>query len=95
MGLRSGSFDYMPLVGELVLSSETLANKDIRFKVKKPDFSEYSYYPNLTMINGSGGYGFVLAPYLAKILVEHILYDAEISKRLIPARFFARWVKKR
>ena len=94
MGLRSGSFDYMPLVGELVLSSETLANKDIRFKVKKPDYSEYSYYPNLYMINGSGGYGFVLAPYLAKILVEHIINDAEISKRLLPARFFARWVKK-
>jgi len=94
-GLRSGSFDYMPIVGSLVLSSETLANKNINFKVKKADYSEYEYYPNLYMINGSGGYGFVLAPYLAKILSEHILSNKEISPRLSPARFFARWAKKR
>jgi len=93
-GLRSGSFDYMPLVGSLVLSFETLQNKDINFQTKKPNFQEYTYYPNLTMINGSGGYGFVLAPYLAKILTENILSDKAIPKRLQPARFFARWAKK-
>ena len=93
-GLRSGSFDYMPLVGSLVMSKETLQNKEINFFTKKPDFTKYSYYPHLTMINGSGGYGFVLAPYLAKILAEYILGDKEISKRVQPARFFARWAKK-
>ena len=93
-GLRSGSFDYMPLIGSLVLSQETLSNKAINFKVKKADYSEYDYYPNLTMINGSGGYGFVLAPYLAKMLSEYILSDRKISDRLTPARFFARWAKK-
>ncbi|MDQ7044050.1 MAG: FAD-binding oxidoreductase [Sulfurimonas sp.] len=94
MGLRSGSFDYMPLIGTLVLSQETLQNSSIHFQTKKPNFDEYSYYPNLTMINGSGGYGFVLAPYLAKILSEYILSDTEIPKGLQPARFFARWAKK-
>lgn len=94
-GLRSGSFDYMPIIGSLVLSSETLANKEINFYVKKADHKEYDYYPSLYMINGSGGYGFVLAPYLAKILSEHILSAKEISPRLSPARFFARWAKKR
>ena len=93
-GLRSGSFDYMPIVGSLVMSQETLANKDIRFKVKKADISEYSYYPNLYMINGSGGYGFVLAPYLAKILSDNILSEKKISERIQVARFFARWAKK-
>lgn len=93
-GLRSGSFDYLPMVGPLVLSNETLQNPDIRFKVKKADFSEYSYYPNLSMINGSGGYGFVLAPYLANILKEYILGGKPISQRVTPARFFARWAKK-
>jgi len=93
-GLRSGSFDYMPLIGPLVMSEETMQDKSINFYTKKPDFKEYSYYPNLTMINGSGGYGFVLAPYLAKLLSEYILSDKEISPRLIPARFFSRWVKK-
>ena len=93
-GLRSGSFDYMPLVGPLVMSHETLQNKSIHFQTKKPNFDEYTYYPNLTMINGSGGYGFVLAPYLAKILTEYIVSGKEISKRVQPARFFARWAKK-
>ena len=94
MGLRSGSFDYMPIVGSLVMSQETLADKKIRFKVKKADISEYSYYPNLYMINGSGGYGFVLAPYLAKMLSDNILSEKKISERIQPARFFARWARK-
>jgi len=94
MGLRSGSFDYMPLVGPLVLSSETLACCQKKIRVKKPDYKEFIYYPNLYMINGSGGYGFVLAPYLANILKEHILSAKEISERIAPARFFARWAKR-
>ncbi len=94
-GLRSGSFDYMPMVGSLVLSNETLLTCKGSLHVKKPDFTEYVYYPNLFMINGSGGYGFVLAPYLAKILTEHILHGKDISERISPARFFARWAKKR
>lgn len=94
MGLRSGSFDYLPLVGPLVLSSATLADKSVRLKVKNPDYSKYTYYPNLTMINGSGGYGFVLAPYLAKMLKDYIVSEKKIDERLCPARMFARWAKK-
>jgi len=93
-GLRSGSFDYMPIVGNLVLSSETLQNKNIKFQVKNADFTQYTYYPNMYMINGNGGYGFVLAPYLANVLKESILKGKTISKRISPARFFARWAKK-
>jgi len=92
--LRSGSYDYMPIVGRVVLSPETLASDDINFKTKKPDYDKYTYYPNLYMINGNGGYGFVLAPYLAKMLSEHIISGKKISERLSPARFFARWAKK-
>ena len=93
-GLRSGSLDYIPIVGKVVNSKETLASKSIKFKVKKPNFDNYIYYPNLYMINGNGGYGFVLAPYLAKILSEHIVNGKKISNKLSPARFFARWAKK-
>ncbi len=95
MGLRSGSFDYMPMVGSLVFSNETLFTCKAFLYVKKPDYSKYVYYPNLYMINGSGGYGFVLAPYLAKILTENILHGKKISERISPARFFARWAKRR
>jgi len=94
MGLRSGSFDYLPLVGPLVMSQETLKNEAINFKTKKPHYEEYDYYPNLTMINGSGGYGFVLAPYLARKLREYVLRDKKIDKGLQPARFFYRYAKK-
>jgi tRNA 5-methylaminomethyl-2-thiouridine biosynthesis bifunctional protein len=93
-GLRSGSFDYMPLLGSLVISKETLESKNIRFKVKKPNYDEYTYYPNLYMINGNGGYGFVLAPFLARMLGEYILSNKKINERVLPARFFARWAKK-
>lgn len=93
-GLRSGSFDYMPLLGSLVLSRETMECCEKKIRVKRPDFNEFSYYPNLYIINGNGGYGFVLAPYLAKMLSEHIISGKKISDRLSPARFFARWAKK-
>jgi len=94
-GLRSGSFDYMPLVGPLVMSEETLTCKGKKLRIKKPNFEEFLYYPHLSMINGSGGYGFVLAPYLAKILKDFIIDEKTISQRLVPARFFARWVKRK
>ncbi len=93
-GLRSGSFDYMPIVGDLVLSHETMACCEKKVRVKKPDFNEFVYYPNLYMINGNGGYGFVLAPYLAKILKDFIISGKKIDEKLTPARFFARWAKK-
>jgi len=93
-GLRSGSFDYMPLLGKLVLSNETVASCGKKLRVKNPDYDDFSYYPNLYMINGNGGYGFVLAPYLAKMLSSYILDEKKISKRFVPARFFARWAKR-
>ena len=92
-GLRSGSFDYIPMVGKLVNSKATL-QKNIIFKTKKPNYEEYIYHKNLYIINGSGGYGFVFAPYLANILSKYILEKKEIDNRLNPARFFARWAKK-
>ena len=94
-GLRSGSFDYMPLVGSLVLSNETLECCERKVKVKKANYDEFVYYPNLYMINGNGGYGFVLAPYLAKELKEHMLEGKKISDRVSPARFFHRWAKRK
>ena len=93
-GLRSGSFDYIPIIGSLIQSAETLACCEKKVKVKKPNYDDFISYPHLYMINGNGGYGFVLAPYLAKILADHILRDAKIPKGLQCARFFARWAKR-
>jgi len=95
VGLRSGSVDYMPLLGALIRSEETIKNCGNRLQDKRISYDAFSYYPNLSIINGSGGYGFVLAPYLAKILKEHILYGKEIDKSIAPARYFARWARRR
>ena len=93
-GLRSGSSDYMPLVGSLVIADKTLELLGTKLMRKKQDFSTYLYHKNLYMINGNGGYGFVLAPYLAKQLTNHILKDKEIQTSIQPARFFARWARQ-
>lgn len=94
-GLRSGSNDYLPMLGSLVDSEATLALHPHLRHGKAVDPSKYVYYPNLTMINGSGGYGFVLAPYLAKRLKEHLVDGKELNQELSPSRFFPRWAKKR
>jgi len=94
-GLRSGSNDYLPIVGKVVDAAKTLsADFDVR-KLKKMDDSAFSYYPELYMVNGTGGYGFVFAPYLASALAEHICGGKELDPELAPARFFRRWAKSR
>ncbi|MBU0632555.1 FAD-binding oxidoreductase [bacterium] len=79
-GLRCGSNDYMPLVGKIVES--------------KNSSKELVYYPNLTMINGVGGYGFVLAPYIAKKLCEEIIQGKETDESIAPLRFYKRYLKR-
>ena len=79
-GLRSGSNDYLPLVGRIVDA--------------KKSGDEPVYRPNLYMINGVGGYGFVLAPFIAKQLCEHIVSGKEIDPVMDPARFYKRYMKR-
>ncbi len=93
-GLRSGSNDYLPMLGSLVDAEATLQMYPRIRHGERVDPSEYIYYPNVTMINGSGGYGFVLAPYLAKRLKEFIVEGTAIKPTLSPSRFFPRWAKK-
>jgi len=93
-GLRSGSNDYLPMLGSLVDATTTLALHPHLRHGKAVSSSEYVYYSNLTMINGSGGYGFVLAPYLAKRLKEYLIEGKPLDERLSPSRFFPRWAKR-
>ncbi len=93
-GLRSGSNDYIPIIGSLVDVQKTVKKLPNLTKGEKYPPEEFLYYPNLSMINGTGGYGFVLAPYLASMLCENIINNRAIDRRLEPVRFFNRWVKK-
>lgn len=93
-GLRSGSNDYLPMLGSLVDAEATLEKYPNLRHGQLVDPSDFIYYPNLTMINGSGGYGFVLAPYLAKRLRDFLCDGKMIDPILSPSRFFPRWVKR-
>lgn len=95
MGLRSGSNDYMPMLGSLVDSEATLGLHPHLRHGKAVDPKEFVYYPQLTMINGSGGYGFVLAPYLAKRLKEYLVDGIALDEAISPSRYFPRWAKRK
>jgi tRNA 5-methylaminomethyl-2-thiouridine biosynthesis bifunctional protein len=93
-GLRSGSNDYLPMLGALVDANTTLEHYPHICHGQDVDPENYHYYPNCTMINGSGGYGFVLAPYLAKRLKEYLVDKQPLDEVLSPSRFFPRWAKR-
>lgn len=95
MGLRSGSNDYMPMLGSLVDSDATLTLHPHLQHGKAVDSREFIYYPHLIMINGSGGYGFVLAPYLAKRLKEYLVDKVPLDEAISPSRYFPRWAKRK
>ncbi len=95
VGLRSGSFDYLPFIGKLVDSERTFERfSKTELMRKPPRFETFSYYENLYVINGSAGYGFVLAPLLARLLSGSIVDGEEIPSLLQAARFFPRYVRR-
>ncbi len=73
IGARASSVDYFPMVGKLIDSKTTLD--------KFPHLENGSHVKddmletidNLYVVNGVGGRGFVLSPYLAKELTDMIL----------------------
>ena len=88
-GVRSASFDYFPIIGQIVNSQKTIAKfPQLKHGRKYPE-KEFIFYPNLTIFNGMGGYGFSLAPYLANLFAQN-----KLPKNVIPTRYFNRWVKK-
>ncbi len=91
-GVRAGSVDHLPLLGLVVDSKRTLEKLPKLRQGKRYNINQYEYYPNLYMMNGVGGYGFVLAPYLAKILQDFILQHRAINPLVLPSRFLRRWL---
>lgn len=93
-GLRSGSDDYYPLCGRVVDAEASIDRYPELLKGVSIDAEVLVYHPELYMINGSGGYGFVLGPLLARYLSRSLLAGEPISKALDPTRFLYRWAKK-
>ena len=94
IGARASSVDYFPMVGGLIDSKKTL---ELFPHIKKGTHVQnhrLSQYANLFVINGLGGRGFVLAPYLARLLCEHIIHHKELPSNITTHRLFKRWAKK-
>jgi tRNA 5-methylaminomethyl-2-thiouridine biosynthesis bifunctional protein len=92
-GMRSGSKDYFPLVGEVIdvftmLSEYPKLTRGLKLKEhpKKID--------NLYVCNGLGGRGFVFGPLMGKILADNIVDGFKIDKRVNPDRLFLKWCRK-
>ena len=93
-GARASSVDYFPMVGELIDSSKTLEEFPYLKHGTHVKSERFTKYKNLYVINGVGGRGFVLAPYLASKLCEMLFDDRELDNDLKVDRLFLRWVKK-
>lgn len=82
-GVRSSVNDHLPIIGTMIDLKKYLNSK----KIEKID--------GLYVINGLGGRGFVFGPYLAKMLVDFILNEKDIDKRVDMDRYFYRYIKRR
>lgn len=94
VGARASSVDYFPMVGKLIDSEKTLDMYPYIKKGSKVPHEKYTRYKNLFVINGVGGRGFVLSPYLARILVQYITEKKEIPNEIEVSRLFKRWARK-
>ncbi|NOZ90475.1 MAG: FAD-dependent oxidoreductase [Epsilonproteobacteria bacterium] len=90
-GMRSGSKDYFPLVGDVIDVEYMLSNYPKILKGAKPPIKKIN---NIYICNGLGGRGFVFAPLMGKILADYIINGVEIDSRVNPDRLFLKWCRK-
>jgi glycine/D-amino acid oxidase-like deaminating enzyme len=93
-GARACSVDYFPIVGEVIDSKEALEKFSYLKNGTNVVEDRLPKYKNLYIINGVGGRGFVLSPYIAKLLVEYIKDNKPLPKEIKPTRLFNKWVRK-
>lgn len=94
IGARASSVDYFPMVGELIDSKQTLLKYPYIKKGSKVPGENFIRYKNLYILNGIGGRGFVLSPYLAKQLIDHIILNKDIDTHITVERLFQRWARR-
>lgn len=94
VGARSASVDYFPMAGELIDSEKTIHMFPHLKNGTHVQEERFVRFPKLFVINGVGGRGFVLSPYLAKSLYDFIKNERHIEKDILTDRLFKRWVRK-
>ncbi len=95
VGARASSVDYFPMVGKLVDSAKTLKEHPHFIHGTFVQDENLSFYDDVFVLNGVGGRGFVLSPYLAYNLVEFIINQKDLEEDVQTNRLFKRWVKKK
>ena len=93
-GARSASEDYFPILGQIIDSKATLNQFAYIIHGTKVSTERFTRYKNLFIINGVGGRGFVLSPYLAKMLCDFIFDNLSLNPKILADRFFLREVRK-
>ena len=94
IGARASSVDYFPMLGKLVDSKKSIEKFPHILNGSFIKKENLEMIENLYVLNGVGGRGFVLSPYLAKQLVEHIINEKDLSEDIETFRLFSRWAKR-
>ena len=93
-GTRACSVDYFPMVGSVINSQKTLERFSYIKKGTNVDKKRFLRYNSLFILNGLGGRGFSLAPYLSKLFVDNICFGVEIDPNICIDRLFLKWAKR-
>ena len=94
IGARASSVDYFPMVGSLVDSHKSfLKYPHIKNGTHIKD-ENLELLENIYTLNGVGGRGFVLSPYLANLLVEFVVNGKKLPSEIENFRLFRRWAKR-
>ena len=93
-GYRNATFDYFPIVGEIIDHEATLIKYPYIQKGSKVPTKNFITYPNLYIHSALGSRGFVFAPYNAKLLTDLIINQKQINNKLSTTRLFIKWARK-
>ncbi len=93
-GERSCSFDFFPIVGQMINHKKTLERYPYIKKGSKIPSSKYIYFKNLYIHTAHGARGFVLSPYTAYILVRFIKEKIKIPSDISTKRLFLKFARK-
>jgi len=91
-GMRAGSIDYFPIIGEIIDVDKTLNTYPEIKKGRNP--KEVFYKKGLFIINGGGGRGFSNYIYSAKFLSDYILNNIKLPDFLNSERLFIKYARK-
>lgn len=94
IGARASSSDYFPMIGRLIDSKKSFEKFPHLLNGTHIKENMLISIDNLYVLNGVGGRGFVLSPYLANELVENIINNKKIDEDISTYRLFKRWAKK-